>query len=312
MKVSVAIATFNGEKYIQRQMESILAQTRLPDEIIISDDCSSDSTLVKLESLSYDAFTKIIVLENKDRIGFIKNFERAIRASTGDVIFICDQDDFWHPEKIEIMLAMQEKALLVHSDAFLVDKKGELLSGSYSRVSKKSPEFAPFARIIDDNCITGCTTMIARELIDLSPPFPAMMSHDQWLALLAADKQGVRYLPVALVYYRQHENNVIGSGLDRKSEALTYGGLMRIDREKHRAKAIYLRNILYRSQAVISEKNLKIMRDMAYYYEGLSDRGLGVRSMLIHMRYFRFINFKDPGHRRLIKLLTTPIRALFG
>jgi len=134
--------------------------------LVISDDHSTDGTLSLLNSFKFPSSIFVRVIRNPDRVGYIKNFERALRACAGDVIFLCDQDDVWHADKIARMLAGSGDSLLVHTDARLIDETDEVLAESYSRIKKKHPENSSFARLIDDNCVTGCTAMVRRELVE--------------------------------------------------------------------------------------------------------------------------------------------------
>ena len=312
MNISIALATFNGSRFIQRQIESILSQTLLPNELIINDDCSDDNVLDNIKSYMRDDNPFFKISRNPVRLGFIKNFEAALRACSGDIIFICDQDDFWHPHKIERMTSMLGDSLLMHSDARLIDSEGVVITESYSKTKKKHPEYAPFERILDDNCITGCTTVIKRKLIELSPPFPDKMPHDQWLALLAADKGKLTYLPEILTDYRQHDFNLLGAGDNSNQTAGINLSKIKLNRNKHRIKADYLKNILQSAKSVINSNDKSFLIDMIAYHEGMSKKSWGLSSTFIHAKHFRFINYRDPPARRMIKLLQTPLRSMFG
>ena len=125
MTVSIALCTFNGEKFLKEQLESFTHQTKLPDELIICDDHSTDTTLQIVESFIQSAPFNVRLYVNESRMGSTKNFERAISLSKGDVIFLSDQDDWWHPEKINTILdcfSPQGKYGGVFSDAEIVDE----------------------------------------------------------------------------------------------------------------------------------------------------------------------------------------------
>ena len=128
MKISVCLATFNGEKYLQQQIESILIQLGDNDELIISDDGSSDQTLNIIESFSDK---RIHIFHNKMNHGFIGNFENALRIATGDYIFLSDQDDVWSSDKLRISLQALEKADLIVHDAEMIDGMGNSLGKNY-------------------------------------------------------------------------------------------------------------------------------------------------------------------------------------
>src|SRR5215204_884173 len=116
MKLSIALATYNGEAFLEAQLRSFLCQTRLPDEVVVSDDCSEDATPHILEAFSREAPFEVVVLHNATKLGFVRNFERAIKACTGDVIFLSDQDDVWFAEKVSAV----EQAFNENLDCMLV------------------------------------------------------------------------------------------------------------------------------------------------------------------------------------------------
>src|SRR4051794_20690690 len=116
MKLSIALATYNGEAFLEAQLRSLLYQTRLPDEVVVSDDCSEDATLHILEAFAREAPFEVLLLRNAAKLGFVRNFERAIEACTGDVIFLSDQDDVWFSEKVSVV----EQAFTKNSDSMVV------------------------------------------------------------------------------------------------------------------------------------------------------------------------------------------------
>jgi glycosyltransferase involved in cell wall biosynthesis len=247
---------------------------------------------------------------NEIRYGFIRNFEKALKACTGDLIFLCDQDDVWHSDKIGRMTTESHGALLAHSDARLVDENCRCIAESYSRTIKKNPSDVSFLRLLDDNCITGCTMMFRRELLENAFPFPEGIAHDHWLALLAADRDSIKYLPEALIDYRQHASNAKGAGKNNSDATSPFKLVFRNDRERHALKALRLRALVSGRSEVFSKKNLKSVLDLARYHESCSMRRLNVSGTLLHMKYFSTINYRDPFARRLVKMILTPLRGL--
>ncbi len=276
--------------------------------MVISDDHSTDGTLSLVDSFKFPSSILVRVIRNPDRVGYIKNFERALRACAGDVIFLCDQDDVWHADKIARMLAGSGDSLLVHTDARLIDETDEVLAESYSRIKKKHPENSSFARLIDDNCVTGCTAMVRRELVEQSPPFPEEIPHDQWLALLAADRNRLSYMPVTLLDYRQHSGNATGAGDDWRTFSLPRSA--RVNKEKHAAKALRLKVFLDKTKSVLNEKNRATVIDLIHYHECFTDSKINIRGMFLHLKHFRSINFRESIFKRAIKLMLTPVATL--
>lgn len=207
--VSVAMATYNGQHYIREQLDSILEQTITPDEIVIVDDCSSDATMDILNGYESEHPGIIKVFQNESNLGYIKNFEKAISLCSSQYIALSDQDDIWMRNKLEVLLQRIGDSLLIHSDAHIIDADGSILQESYSKSAKKRP-LPDYLDIIHFNSITGCTTLIKKELFALTAPFPVTMPHDWWLAMVAVVKDSIEYSPDPLIMYRQHDNNAIG------------------------------------------------------------------------------------------------------
>lgn len=224
--VSVVLATFNGERYLGEQLESLGRQTRLPDEVIIVDDCSVDSTPRILSEYARTARFPVRLIEFAEHLGTLAAFEEGLRAASGELLVICDQDDRWKPEKIAVMterMAERPDALLAFSDAVLIDAAGQPLSRSRWRVAGFGPrEWAlmvhdPLGQMLARQVVSGCTAAIRRELLDVLLPFPTElhpalddMMYDRWISLVAAATAEVLTVPERLVEYRIHSQQQIG------------------------------------------------------------------------------------------------------
>lgn len=205
--ISVCIATYNASKYIHSQVISILDQLSPEDEIIVSDDVSTDGTVDEIIKINDP---RIKVIKGNSRLGVIKNFERSLYAAKGDLIFLSDQDDIWLPNKVSLCKAQLDKFLLVVTDCVVVDANLNSLIPSFFllRKSKKG-----IMRNIYRNSYIGCCIAFKRELLDIALPFPTSIPmHDVWLGMLAEIKGEVTFLPNKLLLYRRHGNNL--SGLD--------------------------------------------------------------------------------------------------
>lgn len=218
MKVSVAMCTFNGEKYIKEQIESIINQTVKPDEIVLCDDNSSDNTLIIAKKLLRDSGIPYLIEVNPQNLGVVKNFEKTIGLTTGEVIFLCDQDDVWSENKVELMIKNFEEdpsCVLVFSNAFIVDKKRNRAGKQlWESLSFSIMEFGNrnFLDILLNRCVvTGAAMAIRRKLYEASIPFNEMWVHDGWLAINACFFGNVIAVDKSLIEYRQHGNNVIGA-----------------------------------------------------------------------------------------------------
>jgi glycosyltransferase involved in cell wall biosynthesis len=218
--VSVVVCTFNGERFVGAQLESILAQTHPLLEIIVSDDASCDSTELIVRDFQRRHPSTIRWVQNERNLGVTANFERALSIAEGTVIFLSDQDDVWQTDKVAKIMARfasSTNVLLVHSDADLVDEQlrslGATLFQSYS-VSSRERELADTGRGFEAlnrrNFVTGATAAIRRDLLQIARPFPREWIHDEWLAILASATGLIVRVDEPLILYRQHAGNQIG------------------------------------------------------------------------------------------------------
>lgn len=226
-KISVALATFQGSPFLQEQVGSIVAQSRAPDEIVVADDGSTDDSLdIIRASLVHYPHIRLVVLESRAGHGVTANFARALKASSGDLIALCDQDDTWHPDRLACAARVFDEhpeVALVNTNARLVDREGRSIGTTlFSALGitpalKRSLQRDPFPVLLRRNLITGATMMIRRELLDSSFPLPSEWVHDEWLAIIAAATGRIQVLDELLVDYRQHGANQIGVALPTMS-----------------------------------------------------------------------------------------------
>ena len=222
VKVSVVVCTYNGEKYLREQLRSILDQTRPADEIVVSDDGSTDSTLEIIAELSSGAGRTGTPLWNvqkrKRPMGVSGNFASALAKAQGEFIALADQDDVWEPDRLEKSLVLfRDGVLLTHSDATLIDAAGEATGTLMSalRLTRSERESLSTGNALDvllrRNVVTGATVMIRSGLLQQALPIPNGWIHDEWIALVAAAQGGVVFSADSLVRYRQHGSNEIGA-----------------------------------------------------------------------------------------------------
>jgi glycosyltransferase involved in cell wall biosynthesis len=195
------MATYNGAGYIKEQIHSILLQLSYSDELIISDDCSTDATVKIAAEFEYDHRVRIV--ENKIQLGVVKNFDRALGEAKGDYIFLCDQDDVWLPGKVNLCVAALQKHLLVVTDCKVVDQTLNETTPSFfnHRHSGKG-----VFKNIWKNSYLGCCMAFRKELLCIALPIPTKMPmHDMWLGLLAELHGSVLFMPIQLCLYRRHQ-----------------------------------------------------------------------------------------------------------
>lgn len=205
MRISIAMATYNGAKYLQEQLESFATQTQLPDELIVCDDGSTDKTLKILEEFSKTASFQVRIYCNENRLGPTANFGRSMSLCSGDVVFLSDQDDYWLPNKIEFICAIFESnknTWVVINDAEITDEKLNLtgltiLGQVYS------------ANLGTEHHIYGCCSAYRQTIIPVLLPIPAATHcHDGWLHLLGSSLLCRTVTMQCLQYYRRHGKNI--------------------------------------------------------------------------------------------------------
>lgn len=202
MSISVCIASYNGEKYLKEQISSVLPQLTGEDEIIISDDGSTDETFAILESF-HDSRIKMYV--NEGRHGFIWNFENALKKAKGDVIFLCDQDDIWKSDKVKVVKqALKDHDIVLH-DAELIDKNGVKMGILYSDGLHKRKGF--WSNLWKTRWL-GCCMAFRKNVLEYALPFPRhIVGHDGWISAVGLVKFDYYYIPDVLMCYRRHGDN---------------------------------------------------------------------------------------------------------
>lgn len=214
--ISIALCTYNGEKYLTEQLQSLVGQTHKHLEIVIVDDLSDDNSFNILESFKEKHPEKIKLYRNDKNLGFTKNFEKAISLCSGKFIALCDQDDIWHPDKIKILYEEIENYTLIYHDSFLIDAQSTSLN---KRVSDTLPMYKTQSNLffLRNNSVAGHALMFKNTLIPYFTPLDDRFYHDWWIAFVASTVGTIKYLNTPLVYHRQHESGFTsGSGKDKE------------------------------------------------------------------------------------------------
>lgn len=217
ISVSVAMATFNGARYIREQLDSLAAQNYLPSELVITDDCSTDETPKLIEEFAARAPFPVLLHRNETRLGYRQNFMLATRFCKSELIAFCDQDDIWYPYKIEISTEpfADPEVLMVHHDSDVFYEgilKTATLALPEPSVSMHRPLTSPPWGIA-----RGFTQLLRRSLLQFSDLWPLSrdetgerIAHDGWFFFLASVFGSIGHIPVPLAAYRQHGGNVYG------------------------------------------------------------------------------------------------------
>lgn len=219
--ISVALCTYNGELYISEQIQSILKQTLLPDEIIICDDGSTDSTLELLGKVSALSAIPIYIYKNEHNLGSTKNFEKAINLCKGDIIFLADQDDLWYENKIKIFKEFfinHPNVLAAFSNGDMIDARGnnlgytlwdafKLNAHKQARLNKgKALEV-----LLKHNVVTGAAMAFRSNYKKLIFPLPDLWIHDGWIVLMLSAVGEIKCIDQPLIRYRQHDKQQVGA-----------------------------------------------------------------------------------------------------
>ena len=221
-KVSVAMCTFNGERFLRQQLESIAGQERPPDELVVCDDGSYDATLEILQEFASRARFPVRLVRNEKNLGSTKNFEKVISLCDGDLIALCDQDDVWEPNK----LACLSDVLVSDNSLGGVFSDAELIDADATRMGKRIWELHKFrfARpddfgrdsavrlLLKHDVLTGATLMIRACVRESILPIPELWVHDGWIAWMLVLYSRLTFVPEPLLRYRLHENQQLGIG----------------------------------------------------------------------------------------------------
>lgn len=224
MKTSLIMAIYNGEKYLEEQLNSIRDQTKKLNEVLLIDDCSTDNSFILIKQYIIDNnLSDWQLVCNANNLGYRKNFQKGLSIVTGDVVFLCDQDDRWHLDKIEMMIKyLKDDCVLSLASSFnFMNQNGEIFDVKLENGKANNNLLLkevnnvltniPLNSLIRSNFSQGCTMAVKRELVNSYLKIDTdSMPHDWALNMIASIYQGCYYLDIPLIDYRIHDNNTIG------------------------------------------------------------------------------------------------------
>ena len=233
--VSIVLATYNGERFLVEQLNSILAQSYKNIEIIAVDDLSTDNTVSILEDYAnrYDNFN---VYVNESNLGYQRNFEKGFSLANGYYIAPSDQDDIWLPNKIEILVNNISSHSIAFCNSAFINSAGEQLGETMTDTKTLMDFNSPLMYIIGASA-PGHAMLIKKEIVFDAMPFPTLLSHDNWLGFVATFKNSLKYVDEVLVLYRRHDTNIFGS-LTKKN-TIKDNSDIRIQKAQQRLKLLY-------------------------------------------------------------------------
>jgi glycosyltransferase involved in cell wall biosynthesis len=218
-RISVALCTYNGERFLPQQLASIQQQTRLPDEVVVCDDQSTDRTVEVVRAFAASVSLPVRIFENERNLGFAANFERAIGLCEGNLIALCDQDDIWYPIRLE----RSEQEFVAHPEAGLVFADGDIIDDQDQLVDMRLwPHFGFVGEakerllagdrtvLVKNRFVTGATVMFRSRLREGCLPIGPGWIHDEWIVATAAAVAEVRPIESPLIRYRKHAAQQVG------------------------------------------------------------------------------------------------------
>lgn len=206
--VSIVMATYNGERFLKEQLDSIVNQTYSNLEIVIVDDASKDSTINILEQYE-SRYQNLKVYKAEQNLGYIKNFQKGILLCKGDYIALSDQDDIWLPEKISTLMRERGDHALIYCNSELIDAEGKSLGIKLSDLKNLLDFWTPLNYVVGGTA-SGHAMIVKKEVMIQSMPLPLMVTHDYWIGFMSTFTSPMKFVNEVLVLYRQHGGNVVG------------------------------------------------------------------------------------------------------
>jgi glycosyltransferase involved in cell wall biosynthesis len=227
--VSIALCTYNGAKYLAEQLDTLINQTYTPIEIIVVDDCSTDETFTILRAYA-SKYPQFRIYQNENNLGFTANFERAVKLCNGDLIALCDQDDLWDLQKIELQVNAIGDNVFIYHDSEFIHEDGTSMNKKMSDLMNLYRGGHPEAFLFF-NCVSGHSILMKKVLLDAALPLKKDFFHDWWLAYVATNIGEIDFIPQCLVQYRQHDKsdtNILR--LERKKDKYKLSSVQKMER----------------------------------------------------------------------------------
>jgi rhamnosyltransferase len=300
----VVLSSYNGARFIAEQIESIRQQTRRSWVLLVRDDGSRDDTVRIVETHSAADPRIVLLRDGRGNLGAAASFSALLEHAAGagaEYVALCDQDDVWRPDKLERELQLMEEhermvgrdvPLLVHSDLTVVDQDLRIVHPSFVSYQKLGRESVrPLRRLLVQNFVTGCTTVLNRALLRAAVPLPPVVMHDWWLALCAGALGQLLYLAEPTVLYRQHARNTLGApgwrrliseSLRRPVELWWRRGNANLADAVDQACELAVRIERHGRETSVTHPSLSVVRDFCSAFAGDGDSLSRMRTMFRH------------------------------
>lgn len=290
INISIAMATYNGYNYIKEQLDSILNQTIPASEIVVCDDCSTDDTWSILSEYAkrYDCFK---IIRNETNIGFLRNFEKAISLCSGDYIALCDQDDVWLPNHLQILYEGIGNKMCVVGDAELIDFKGNKIgrtlnySVNLDYIPENDLQKAYFI-LFYKNPYHGCLMMFKRDFFKKALPLPMGITvHDIWFSILACFYGGIQPVERVVSLYRRHSKTITDNKV-RKTKIRTLISHLLFDRSSYHS--LLVANIKERIDELDKEQ-MDLLNQADLYFKRKKTFFGRIKNLFFDLKYYRLI-----------------------
>lgn len=295
--VSIVITTYNGERFLREQLNSIVTQTYQPLEIIVVDDGSTDDTLNILNgyATNHENFT---VIQNEKNLGYVKNFEKGFSLATGDYIAPCDQDDIWLTNKIEVLVNHIQDHAIVYCDSEFIDGSGKSLHQKMSDTKTLTHFDNPLMYLEPGISALGHAMLIKKEIVFAAMPFPTVLSHDNWLGFVATLTSSVEFVDSVLVQYRRHETNLTNAlhKKDRKKNIPKKTRRERLENAQQRLAVMY-------EKCLDGLPEKKVIGQFYSYHESASLRNNFLRMYLFFQHRDKILRHKKYRYPKLKRCL---------
>jgi glycosyltransferase involved in cell wall biosynthesis len=262
MKISIAMATYNGAKYLQEQLDSFITQTLQPDELVVCDDGSTDETIATLNRFAETAPFQVRIFVNPENLGYTQNFGKVIGLCTGDIIFLSDQDDVWLPKKLHRVAQIflnNSQVKLVINDQIITDEN--LQHSGVTKLGNISHVGLPQSRFI-----TGCCSAMHRDMLRIVLPIPELVKpHDVWIHQFGLRLNCRTVLVEPLQFYRRHGENT-SSWFASSSKKIHWSSLMKlrlINRNTNKREEQFL--IIFDHLKLIQQRLTKLKEEDCCY-----------------------------------------------
>lgn len=291
--ISIAMCTYNGERYLKEQLNSILQQSHHNIEVVICDDKSTDNTVAIIKQFQ-QSDSRIRLYQNSKNLGYVKNFEKAISLCTGLFIALSDQDDVWLTNKLAMLIKKIGHHSLIYTDSIPIDDQSKIINSSTFQSKNNLFYGQKKLAFLFFNCISGNTILFKRELIaDILPIPEKVMFHDIWIAFTAAARNGIAVYNTPLIHYRRHDAQITIKSKSSSSSILKRLG------KKTREHQVFSKNIFnltnaFTNSGFLSDSEEKLLREIKVHFNNIDNGFFNLKIFFLLLKNRNEIFFIKP------------------